>query len=201
MSVHLHPIFACVWLLEIGALLTLGLMPKQASWFGWYIWLWGLREAVSFLFSWLVVPYGDYLTYVWTTQFILHLLATVVILRCLGISWPKSIFGNFLIFCGVLTALCAMALTDGSVQWVDGAANVWIAILAWVVWARIEPWMLIDANRRALLGFLVLYSGGVITSWVWALRPAPQPAVWTVEFAVQGAALAWWLWCARRREA
>ena len=87
--------------------------------------------------------------------------------------------------------MCVMALTDGSVQWVDGAANAWIAILAWAVWAR----------RRAdpiIVGYLLLYSGGVLTSWVWALRPAPQPAVWLAEFAVQGAAFGWWLYAIRR---
>jgi hypothetical protein len=51
-----------------------------------------------------------------------------------------------------------------------------------------------DASRRALPGFLILYSGGVVTSWIWALRPAPQPAVWLGEFAVQGAALTYWVW-------
>jgi hypothetical protein len=192
MSVHLHPVFACVWLLEIGTLLWLGLMPKQASWFGWYIWLWGLREVISFSFSWFAIPYSDYLIYVWTTQFLLHLMACIVILRCVQIKLPRSIFGNFLLSFGVLTVMCVMWST-GKVQWVEGTANLWIAILAWVVWARIQPWMLMDAGRRALPGFLILYSGGVVTSWIWALRPAPQPAVWAGEFLVQGAALAWWL--------
>lgn len=47
--------------------------------------------------------------------------------------------------------------------------------------------------NQILAGFIVLYSFSVITSAAWMFHPAPWPAVWCAEFAIQGAALFMWL--------
>lgn len=194
------------WFATAGWFLTLGLELWLCSrirrirvpWlFAAWVLMWTTAHVLRTVLCLAHLWWWDWYFGYWPAVWICHLLVVLFLLRTAGISWPRSLLGHFVLTMGALVLIGVMTLTNGAVRWMEGSVSLWIAILAWVVWARINPWMLIDASRRALPGFLILYSGGVVTSWWWALRPAPQPAVWAVEFAVQGAALGWWIWSVR----
>ena len=166
--------------------------------FNWWLLIWTAAHVIRTVLCLAHLWWWDWYFAYWPAVWACHLLAVLFLLNAGGISWPRSLMGNFILTLGALVLIGVMTLTNGAVQWMEGSASTWIAILTWLVLARINPWMLMDSRRRALPGFLILYSGGVVTSWWWALHPAPQPAVWLAEFAVQGAAFSYWIWAARR---
>jgi hypothetical protein len=188
------------WLATAGWFLALALelwlcyriRRVRVPWlFAAWLLLWTVAHVVRTVLCLAHLWWYDWYFAYWPAVWICHLLVVLFLLNAGGISWPRSLMGNFILTLGALVLIGVMTLTNGAVRWMEGSVSLWIAILALAVWAR----------RRAdpiIVGYLLLYSGGVLTSWVWALRPAPQPAAWLAEFAVQGAAFGYWLWSIRR---
>jgi hypothetical protein len=194
------------WLATAGWFLTLALelwlcarlfwpRPRGArpTLFAWWLYVWTAAHIVRTVLCLAHLWWWDWYFAYWPAVWACHLLAVLFLLNAGGISWPRSLMGNFVMTLGALVLIGVLTVTNGAVTWMEGSISTWIAILAWVMWGKVRS--------PLITGFLILYTGGTLTSWVWALRPAPQPAVWLAEFAVQGAAFSYWIWAARRREA
>jgi hypothetical protein len=165
--------------------LRLNRTPEPAL-FTWWLFIWTEAHVIRTVLCLAHLWWWDWYFAYWPAVWICHLLAVLFLLNAGGISWPRSLMGNFVLALGGLVLIGVLTMTNGAVTWMEGSVSTWIAILAWVMWGKVRS--------PLISGFVLLYSGGTLTSWWWALRPAPQPAVWLAEFAVQGAAFAWWIW-------
>ena len=127
-----------------------------------------------------------------------------------NVRLPETTHGHAsLAFAGIIFAVIATRYwsAGGSatvIRFVEGGCITWICGVAWVGWfltpgerhmiARYR-WLGngMGVYERLLIGFLIYYSGSVVTVWVWAFVKAPYPVVWGVELAVQAAAVGWWI--------
>ena len=85
---------------------------------------------------------------------------------------------------------CCSTTPDGSVMLaVDQGLDVWLC-----GWLWIAAFVLRGFRRQVLVGFVGLYSVGILTSSLRIEIPMTRVTLWMIDLTAQFGVVLWWIW-------